>query len=67
MATRTAVCPLDLEVGNTYEDLQASEESVFTVAAVEVVGVIVKVTDTYGNKFTYGGLYGYLVLVEVGA
>lgn len=64
MTTRTAICPLDLEVGSTYEDSKATEESVFTVATIEVVGVAAKITDTEGNKFTYGGLYGHLFLVE---
>ena len=64
MPNSTAICPLDLEVGKSYCDDECSEESVFTVAAIEIVGVSAKITDTDGNKFIYGGLYKGLYEVQ---
>ena len=59
------ICPLELETDETYIDKTDGE--IFTVAAVEVVGVSAKITTTDGKTFTIGGLYGGLRRFEAAA
>jgi hypothetical protein len=53
------ICPLDVQSGHLYLDRNTGKS--FLVYTVEIQGVVVYIEDVYGQRFTYGGLYPYLV------